>query len=334
MIETVLLTGANGFLGSHLTRELLRRGYRVRAFVRAGSHRQTLTGLPVEWYEGDIGQASTVGKAAAGCQAIIHAAALAQVNPARDPAIWATNLTGTENVIRACQQAGVQRLVYVGTANVFGFGTRAQPGTETSPFKGEGYRLDYIDSKRAAVARVEAAVRAGRLPAVLVHPTFMLGPLDARPTSGAMLLALYRGRVAGYPAGGKNYVHVQDVAIATVNALNRGRVGESYILGHQNLTYRDSFRLMAQVMHVKPPQWPVPPMLARLYGMGLDGWATLTGRQTQLNSAMVAVANDGHYFSSQKAIAELDLPQTPIEQAIAEAFDWFRQHKYVTERTG
>ena len=149
-----------------------------------------------------------------------------------------------------------------------------------------------------------------------------------------MLLELFRGRVIGHPVGGKNFVHVRDVAVATVNALTQGRIGESYILGNQNLSYQEAFQLMAQLMHVSPPRWTIPPGLARLYGGLCDAWSGLSGRPGQLNSAMVAVANDGHYFCSQKAITELALPQTPIAEAIREAFDWFKQHDYVTTNAG
>ncbi len=333
MNQTVLLTGANGFLGAHLTRELLRRGYTVRALVRSRQTSATLAGLPIDLVEGDILNVDALDRAAVGCDALIHAAALAQVNPARSPMIRAVNETGTANVIRAAQRANVGRLVYVGTANVFGFGTLDLPGDETTPFAGHRYGSDYIDSKRAATMRVEQAVREIGLPAVLVHPTFMLGSLDAKPTSGQLLLEVYRGRLIGYPAGGKNYVSVRDVATATVNALTQGRIGESYILGHRNISYRDAFRLMAERIHVSPPRLPLPPALARLYGYGCDAWSQLTGRLMPVNSAMVAVANDGHYFQSQKAITELGLPQTSVETAIDEAFDWFKKHDYVTKRT-
>ncbi len=332
MEKKVLLTGANGFLGAHLARELLARKYHVRALIRAQSTCLTLADLPIERYVGDILLAGSVEKAAAGCDAIIHAAALAQANPARSPAIWAVNQAGTENLIRAARLSGATRFVYVGTANVFGPGTREQPGNETYPFAGKHYGSDYVDSKRAATERVQEAVRQFDLPAVLIHPTFMIGPLDAKPTSGRMLLELFQGRVIGYPAGGKNYVHVRDVAVATVNALTQGRPGESFILGNENRSYQEAFALMAQRMGVEPPRWAIPPGLARLYGYGCDAWARVTGRPGQLNSAMIAMANEGHYFSAQKAVTELGLPQTPIVEAIDEAFDWFKRHNYLTER--
>jgi len=335
-LPRVLVTGANGFLGRHLVAELLRRGYPVRALVRPGSVASPalppLPSLPIEVCEVDLAQA--VGEAEmadtiGGCGALIHAAALAQVNPARGRAVWAANLDGTEQALRLARQGGVGRFVYVGTANVFGFGSKQRPGDETRPYAGRRYGLDYMASKRAATDRVLAAVAREQLPAVLVHPTFMLGPGDARPTSGALLLALRAGRLPGYPLGGKNYVHVHDVAVATVNALTQGRVGESYILGNENLSYREAFALMAEILGVGPPRWPVLPPLANFYGTICDLKARLTGRPAQVNAAMVAVSNDGHYFTPQKARAELALPQTPIQQAVAEAFAWFSAHGYV-----
>ena len=339
-LPRVLVTGANGFLGRHLVAELLRRGYPVRALVRPGLAASaaapgplpSLTSLPIEVAEMDLARAAGKEEAAAlsaGCGAIIHAAALAQVNPARSPAVWAANLGGTENALRLAREAGVARFVYVGTANVFGFGTRQRPGDETRPYAGRRYGLDYMDSKRATTDLVLAAVAREQLPAVLVHPTFMLGPGDAKPTSGALLLALRAGRLPGYPPGGKNYVHIRDVAAATVAALSQGRVGESYILGNENLSYHEAFGLIAKVLGVAAPRWPIPAPLARLYGVLGELQTWLTGCPTPANPAMVAVANDGHYFTSQKARAELALPQTSITQAVVEALDWFSTHGYV-----
>lgn len=320
----VLLTGASGFLGSHVARQLLQRGYEVRALLRSGSSTGTLDSLDIEYITGDIQDRATVVRAAEGCPYIIHAAALASVNPARNKAVWDINLNGTENILRAARLTDVERLVYVGTANVFGFGSKEQPGDETSAYMGGRYGLDYMDSKQAATQRV----RQSGVLSVGVHPTFMLGPMDHKPTSGALLLALYNGQLAGIPAGGKNYVHVADVATATVNALTMGQIGEQYILGNQNLTYTEAFGLMAEVMVCRIPTFRVPKNLAWAIGQLGGLQYRLTGQPARLNPAMVAVANDGHYFTVQKAIDELHLPQTPVRNAIRDAFDWFRANSY------
>ncbi|CCH03487.1 dihydroflavonol-4-reductase [Fibrella aestuarina BUZ 2] len=336
MPATILLTGANGFLGSHVARELLARNYHVRAFVRPGSDRKALlsgaSSLPIEFAEGDILNAPDLRRAAKGCAAVIHVAANTQVNPARSADIWAVNKTGTENVIAAVRAENLRRLVYVGTANVFGFGTKEQPGTEKLPYTGAVYGLDYMDSKVAATQLVRDAAHNHDVPALSVHPSFLLGPLDVKPTSGAMLLAIAKRNVPGYPVGGKNYVHVRDAAVATVNALTMGRIGQSYILGHENLTYREAFTLMAEVAGVRPPRFELPPNVAHWYGRFSDWKARLTGRPGLVNVPMTLIANDGHYFSSQKAIDELKLPQTHIRQAIEEAYAWFREAGYLLGR--
>ncbi|MEZ0541738.1 NAD-dependent epimerase/dehydratase family protein [Fibrella arboris] len=329
MANTILLTGANGFLGSHIARELLARRYVVKALIRPGSNRSTLPNIPIELVDGDITNADDVMRATAGCAGVIHAAALAQVNPARNPAVWAVNKTGTAHVIRAAKELGVRRLVYVGTANVFGFGTKEKPGNEQQPYSGQRYGVDYVDSKVAASELVRQAACTDDLPAVLVHPSFLVGPLDRKPTSGAMLLAIARRQVPGYTVGGKNFIHVRDAAIATVNALTMGRIGESYILGHENLTYQEAFTLMAELATVRPPQLALSPGLTRLYGQFNDWCAKLTGKPAQVTLPMAMMANDGHYFSSEKAIRELNLPQTPIWEAILEAYNWFTAHGHV-----
>jgi len=328
-MKTVLLTGANGFLGGHVCRELLRRNYAVRALVRDGTDQRALDGLAVDVWSGDLRDPTSVRAAAYGCDYVIHAGARAQVNPARSQAVVDVNINGTAAVLTAAVQVGVERLVFVGTANVFGFGSRQKPGDELCAYMGSRYGSDYMDSKRVSTDLVLKAGRKDGLPVVLVHPTFMIGPLDYRITSNALLLAVYRQKIAGVPRGGKNYVHVADVATATVNALTMGRLGESYIVGHENLSYQEAFGLMASIMNVRPPRLPLPPLVARAIGLAGDLTTKLTGRLAPVNSSMTAVANDGHYFSVTKALDELDLPQTPVRVAIDEAFWWFRQQGHL-----
>ncbi|GAB3763053.1 NAD-dependent epimerase/dehydratase family protein [Spirosoma pomorum] len=328
-MKTVLLTGANGFLGGHLCRELLRRGYAVRAFVRPDSDRRVLDDLSLDVWLGDLLDVDNVRAATYGCDYVIHAGASTQVNPARSEEVVKTNIEGTAAALAAAVESHVKRFVFVGTANVFGFGSKKKPGNECLPYMGERYGLDYMDSKRAATELVMQAAHEDKLPVVLVHPTFMIGPLDYKITSNALMLAIYRGAVLGTPMGGKNYIHVSDVATATVNALTEGGIGESYILGNQNLSYREAFSLMADVMRVRPPKLPALAPISYLIGQFSDWKYKLTGRKALLNSAMVAVANDTHYFNAAKAVKELHLPQTPVRIAMEEAFAWFQQQKYI-----
>lgn len=332
-MKTVLLTGANGLLGSHLARELLQRNYAVRAFIRKDSDLQTLAGLPLDRWEGDLRDASNVLAATYGCDYVIHAGAATQINPARSQMIWDVNLTGTEHIIQAAQQVGVKRLVYVGIADLFKSGSKEHPGDETQLHEGSPYALDYIASKQAATQRVNDAVKKHRLSALSVHPTFMLGGLDSKlvvrfdkPTSNLMLLELYNKRMAG----GKNYVYVGDVATAIVNALNQGRPGESYILGNENLSYQEALALMAQMMQVAPPRFQIPARLATLYGQLSDFKTRITGSSALVNGTMMQLVVGSHYYSPEKARRELALPQTPISHAIEEAIDWFRQLGYIT----
>jgi dihydroflavonol-4-reductase len=329
-MQKILLTGANGFLGSHIVRQLLKQNYQVRALVRKGSNKATIAELPIEYVEGDINDLPAMYEAARGCDAIIHAAVLAQVNPARSLNIWKVNCDGTENILKAAVAINAQRLVYVGTANVCGFGTKQQPGNETFPFAGAKYGSDYMNSKFTATQLVKRYIREQNLPAIITNPTFMFGAMDTKPTSNALLLELYKGKLIGYPQGGKNYVYVGDVAVAIVNALKQGSIGESYILGNENLSYQEVFKLITDIINVQNPRMAIPPTIAKIYGYLSDILAKI-GVSTLVNSSMIAIANDGHYFTAEKAIRELSMPQTPISVGISEAFDWFRQHNYVTK---
>jgi dihydroflavonol-4-reductase len=198
----VLLTGADGFLGSNITRELLTAGYVVRIFVLAGRKTSTLDGLPLERFEGNLLDPPDVMKAVEGCDAVIHAAASTSVWPARNPMVNRVNIEGTRNIINACIYHKVQRLVYVGTASSFGFGTKAIPGDEKRSYASGKYELDYVDSKYEAQQLVLKSVHENQLPAVIVNPCFMFGPYDSLPSSGAMIVAICKGKVPGFSNGG------------------------------------------------------------------------------------------------------------------------------------
>lgn len=328
----ILVTGSDGLLGSNLVRELLDRGYSIRIFLQRRRQQKTLTGLPLEIFSGDLLHPEEVIAAAEGCDAVIHCGADTRVWPSRSETVKNTNIEGTKNIVRAVYKHRVQRLLYVGTANSFGFGSKENPGTEESPYLCARYGLDYMDSKYEAQQFILDEVRNNGLPAVILNPTFMLGPYDSGPSSGAMLVALYHRKVPGYTGGGKNYICAKDVAVTLANALTKGRIGECYILGNENLSYREAFEKMASVIGVPPPAFPIPPVFAILWGLISTLVGTVSRRVPVVSYPLTLIACDEHYFSPAKAIRELDLPQTPIEQGIAECFSWLKENGYLEKK--
>lgn len=328
----VLVTGADGFLGNNIVRELLDRKIEVRAFVQNKSPIKTLDNLPIDKLYGDILNEIEVEEAAIGCDYIIHAAANTSIWPQRSEVIWKVNHQGTLNVIHAALKRNVKRLVSIGTANSFGNGTLDNPGDENSPFSAGIYGLDYIDSKLEAQKAIIKSVDEEGLDAVILNPTFMLGPFDTKPSSGALLLALYNKEVPGYTAGGKNFVYIKDVAVAACNALTRGKKGECYIMANENLSYKSFNKLVAESLKIKPPKWFIPTPFILLFGLLSQTWAKLTNTTPKVSLAVARLSLITNYYTSAKAIRELDMPQTPIKQAVEEAFDWFKQNGYLERK--
>lgn len=328
----VLVTGADGFLGNNIVRELLDRKIEVRAFVQNKSPIKTLDNLPIDKLYGDILNEIEVEEAAIGCDYIIHAAANTSIWPQRSEVIWKVNHQGTLNVIHAALKRNVKRLVSIGTANSFGNGTLDNPGDENSPFSAGIYGLDYIDSKLEAQKAIIKSVDEEGLDAVILNPTFMLGPFDTKPSSGALLLALYNKEVPGYTAGGKNFVYIKDVAVAACNALTRGKKGECYIMANENLSYKSFNKLVAESFKIKPPKWFIPTPFILLFGLLSQTWAKLTNTTPKVSLAVARLSLITNYYTSAKAIRELDMPQTPIKQAVEEAFDWFKQNGYLERK--
>ncbi len=332
MSETVLVTGGDGFLGANLVRELCRRGYTVRVFSEPGRTTATLGGMPVEFRSGDIRRPQDVKSAVEGSDYIIHAAASTSIWPSRSRLLEEINVGGTRNVIDAALSCGVRRLVHIGTANSFGSGTRGEPGSEQRPYSGTRYRLGYIETKREAHRLVFDAVERRGLRAVVVAPTFMIGPYDTKPGSGQLILAVVDRKLPGFARGGRNYVYVKDVASAAANALKKGRIGESYILGNENLTYREFFSLVAAVACVAAPRVQFPKFVVLLTGFFGSLYGAVTGRRPTVTLPVARISVDTHFYSAEKAVRELDLPQTPIETAIEDALAWFRDNGYIGNR--
>jgi len=325
----ILVTGADGLLGSNLVRRLLERDHEVRVFIYPGSTSRTLDGLDVEKITGDITDARAVEAAADGCESVFHVAASTAMWPPRDPKITAINVKGTRNVLDAVERAGVRRLVHVGSASSFGYGAMDDPGTEESPYRYAGLGLAYFDSKLRAQKMVLERARSGRVDAVVVNPTFMFGEHDSGPSSGEIIVGCAGGKVPFYSPGGRNFVHVLDVADGMISALERGRTGECYIMGNRNMSMKELFELVADVAGVKPPRGEAPKPLIMLGGLAGSVFGAVSGKKPPITLEIAKVSLLGCYYSPAKAVAELGMPQTPVERAVEDSYRWLLDNGFI-----
>jgi len=327
--EKVLVTGANGLLGANITRELVRREYWVRIFARENSDLSGIEGVPFERVNGDILDQESVDRAVEGCEYVIHSAANTSQWPTTYAHYEAVNVHGTQHFIAAVKKHGVKRFVFVSSANAFGNGTLEKPGTELSEFNGFRIGSGYMISKFVAQQFVLAEVEKNNLPAVVVNPTFMIGPYDSKPSSGRIILMGMGKKVQVSPPGGKNFIHVRDAAISTCNALTMGRIGECYLLANENLTYKKFFSILNTVTGERPKSLTLPGWLLKTIGTGGTLFEKIVRKPAPLNLVNARLLNLGNYYSGKKAVEALDLPQNPIEDAIREAIGWFRDNNYL-----
>ncbi|MDD1712286.1 MAG: NAD-dependent epimerase/dehydratase family protein [Methanoregulaceae archaeon] len=320
----VLVTGATGLLGANIVRELESRGDAVRALVRPSSDLRGLEGTRVAKVPGHILDRESLRGAVKGCDAVIHAAAHTGQWPTDYRHYEQVNVTGTELVMDACRIAGIRRIIYVSTANAFGYGSKEHPGTELSEFNGFRSGSGYIISKYLAQQNVLTQVEKHGLPVVIVNPTFMIGPYDTRPSSGKIILMGLNKRWQFFPGGGKNFIHVRDAATAICNALDRGTPGACYLLAGENLTYREFFAKLNRVTGDRPVKIGFPACLLNTAGVVGTWMEKMTGKPAPLNLVNSRLLGTGYYYSGRKAVKELGMPQTPVEEAILEALGWFR----------
>lgn len=322
----VLVTGANGLLGSHVVHELLKRNYRVRVMVRPASDITALKGLPVEYFYGQLTLHQDVEKAAEGCSYIIHAAALAIHKPTQLEFFRKVNIDSTRFIIEACKSSGVKRLVYVSTANCFEYGSKLKPGTEKGLFPGWMKKSGYAFSKFLAQQLVIDDANAGNLDAVVVNPTFIIGK-DVKPGGGKIFNYILNRKIAFYPTGGKNFVDAEAAASGVVSAMEKGRSGETYLLAGENLSYREFFEIVTSHTGSKPLLIPVPCLLLKLIGKAGDFSERFLKHPVQLtyvNARMLCLRN---YYTPAKAVNELGFPVVPAKEFITKTLDWYKGKK-------
>lgn len=327
-MKKIFITGADGLLGSNTVRELLARNYQLKALIQKGSKSKTLLGLDIEFVEGDLLDKEGLIEHIKGCEAVIHIAALTNVWPIRHEIYYKVNVEGTQNMIEAALANNIQRFIHVSSASAFGFGPKNNPGNETTVTMAKAFGLDYVDSKLDAQDVVLDAVKNKNLPALIVNPTFMIGPYDSKPSSGAMILAVAKRELKMITSGGKNWVYVKDVANGICNALNKGRIGEMYILGNENLSYKEATGIIADVAGVKPPSLKVPSFLVKFAGRIGSLMGKLTGKAPKISYPVAKISLIDQYYDPSKARKELELPETPIRTAVEDSMKWFKENGY------
>jgi dihydroflavonol-4-reductase len=321
------VTGATGLLGGHVVRALCARGARVRVLARPGSDLRGLAGLKVEVVSGDLGSTEALGALFDHVDLAVHAAAAVWVGRTRAPELEQVNVAGTATVCAVARTAGVKRLVHVSSVDALGIGTRDEPGDEeTAPNLGH-LGCAYVDTKCRAEAEVLASVALG-LDAVIVNPAYLFGPWDIRPTSGRMLLAIGAGRALLAPGGGNCFVDVRSVARGVLLASERGVAGRRYVLGGENLSYLEAWRRFAAILGVRGPIGVAPPLLSRWAGALGQGWTSLGRPEPEINPMTVAMGELPHYFSSRRAQEELGWCADPLDDAVRDAWAWFRAQGY------
>jgi dihydroflavonol-4-reductase len=324
-----LVTGSTGFIGAAVARCLLEHGVEVRVLVRRDSDLGNLQGLKVEQTYGDLRDIASLRQAVAGCRHVYHVAAH-YAFWAKDPRIfYDINVTGTRHLMEAARDAGVERIVYTSTIGAIGLPPGGGVGTEETPVSLDQMAGHYKRSKYLAEQEVRKLAHAG-LPLVIVNPRAPVGARDMKPTpTGQVIVDFMKGRMPAYIETGMNLIDVDDVAVGHLRAMEKGKTGERYILGNQNLMLRDILALLSgltgvPVPTIKLPRWSVLPLAYA------NQWLAdyVTRRPPRIPLEGVKMAKYVMHYDCSKAIRELGLPQTPVEVALEKAVRWFRDHKY------
>ncbi|MBI4614917.1 MAG: NAD-dependent epimerase/dehydratase family protein [Planctomycetes bacterium] len=324
-----LVTGATGFVGSAVARALLAAGAEVRALVRPESASPNLDGLPVEVARGDLTDPASLLRAAAGCDEVYHVAAhyFLWSRDSRD--FYRVNVDGSRELVRAAAEAGARRIVYTSTVGTIGYPPDGRPGNEETPYelhqvKGHYKRSKYLAEKEILKLAAEGA------PIVVVNPSAPMGPRDVKPTpTGKIVVDFARGKMPAYLDTGLNVVHVDDVAAGHLLAAAKGRVGERYILGHENLSLRQILEILSEIAGRPAPRIRMPYWVAYAASLGSHAAAFVTRGEPAIPLDAVRLAGKKMFFDPSKAIRELGFSPRPAREALEDAYRWFAEHGYL-----
>jgi len=327
--ERILVTGGTGFIGSAVVRALLDLRANIRVLARPTSDRRNLAGLPVEFVTGDLGDAPSLGPALDGCTGLFHVAADYRLWVPDPEVMYRANVDGTRALMQAALDAGVRRIVYTSSVAVLGLHDDGQPADETTKATLEEMIGPYKRSKFLAEAEVRRLVAECHLPAVIVNPSTPVGPRDAKPTpTGRMIVEAASGHMPAFVDTGLNLVHVDDVALGHIAAFERGRVGERYILGGENLTLAEMLGTIAELTGRRKPWLQVPRAAIYPVAFAAEATARIMGGEPFVTVDGLRLAKKKMFFSSAKAMRELGYRPRPVRQALEDAVAWFRAEEY------
>jgi len=327
-MNKVFVTGATGFIGASLVRELLAQGCQVKALVRPGSDRRNLSGLEIELCQGDLTDTRSLEKGMAYCDTLFHAAADYRLWTNDPASMYAINVQGTRNVLEAALKLGIGKVVYTSSVGTLGNPGDGTPGNEETSVSFADMVGHYKKSKFLAEREAEGFIARG-LPLVIVNPSTPVGRLDIKPTpTGKIIVDFLNRKMPAYLDTGLNIIDVEDCAKGHILAATRGRVGEKYILGNENLTLRQIFGLLEEISGIRAPKVRLPytPILIAAYMN--EAISKLTRKEPLIPLAGVQMAGKFMFFDSSKAVRELGLPRQPVVVSLQKAVDWFRSEGY------
>jgi dihydroflavonol-4-reductase len=322
------VTGATGFIGASIVRELLKDGCQVRVLARPGSDRRNLAGLDIEIWEGDLSDRGALMRGLTGCQTLFHAAADYRLWTRNPASMYDVNVGGTRNILSAALDAGLEKVVYTSSVGTLGNPGDGTPGNEKTPVDLSQMVGDYKKSKFLAERAAESFLEKG-LPLVIVNPSTPVGPMDIKPTpTGKIIVDFLNGKMPAYLDTGLNLLDVETCARGHILAAQKGRIGEKYILGNENLTLARIFAMLSEITGLRAPRVRLPYFPILLAAYANEALSALTGKEPLIPLAGVQMAAKFMYFDPGKAVAELGLPLTPVKASLERAVEWFRSHDY------
>jgi dihydroflavonol-4-reductase len=328
---TTLVTGAAGFLGSHVARQLVARGETVRVLMRASSSNRAISDLSLDYVTGDLRDAASLDRAMAGVERVYHVAADYRLWAKRSQDIYDSNVGGTKNLLAAAKRAGVEQLVYTSTVATIAV-DRPELPNEFTDAKLEEMVGHYKRSKWMAEREAMQAANEG-LPVIVAMPTTPVGPWDWKPTpTGKIILDFLNGKMPGYVETGLNFVGVEECAAGHLLAAEKGKVGERYLLGAENLTLKGLLDLLAQITGLRAPGMKIPHGVALGVAYLDTAFSRLMGKEPQIPVEGVKIAQHNMFVDASRARRELGFQPGPVVAALERAVRWYRANGYVTPR--